>query len=90
MAKTERETADVLRNKLTKRDGGSEVTSALLTGFMLFVVMVGATQTNGLVASGLWFVAELQILGILVRIAGWRTVSLNNDEQEFLKKNYKL
>lgn len=79
-----------LRKKLTKRQGGEEAFSAILTGISLLTLCFAATLVDGWVLAGVIYMIAMNLLGILLKIAGWRSVTLNNDEQEFLARNYNL
>jgi len=89
MARTQKQIADRLRQKLTTREAGTEVVSAIISGFTLFVLVVAGLQTDGAISGCLFTLAGFTVLGFLFKIAGWRSVTLTNDEQDWLKVNYK-
>lgn len=79
-----------LRKKLTKRSGGEEGVAAILAGITLFILISVAMAVDGWLLIGMGWLIFLQTLGIVMKIAGWRSVTLRNDEQEFLARNYNL
>jgi hypothetical protein len=90
MPSNERETADRLHDKLTKRSAGQEVTSAIITGLSLVIEVLAVPATDGLLHGGMIALVVMTVLGLLLRVVGWRTVTLTNDEQKFLEKYYDL
>ena len=77
-----------LHKKLTKRDPSVEVTAGLITALCLIVVIFAIMETDGWLEWGLIFMVSLQILGLAMKMAGYRSVTLNADEQDYLRERF--
>lgn len=84
----ERELAAGLRKKLTGT--GQDVSSAIISGLLLFIAIMAALNLGGWLAIGMWFTVALNIIALLCRMSGWKVVVLRNEEQTWLRKHYTL
>lgn len=88
MARTENEIGRSLEKKLLKT--GGEVIPAILSGGFLAIYALLALNATGLLAVAGWFIVGVQVLAMLMRMVGWKVITLTNDEQDYLKKNTKV
>lgn len=89
MARSQAEIYAEVRKKLLNTDKGAENFGNFMQIIWLIIFIGIAWNTSGAWVIAAWAAVFFQVLGIMMRAAGWRSITLRHEEQEYLRKHLK-